>query len=81
MAGHPNGANASATFYSSIETAKARDLKTYRYLRFLFEKIFCASTSADYQALLAQAVDPAQMEYFFSPVVYQTLTKNELKGI
>ncbi len=42
---------------------------------FLFGKIFCASTSADYQALLPQAVDPAQMEYFFTPVVYQTLTK------
>ena len=56
MAGHPNGANAYAAFYSSIATAKARDLKTYRYHRFLFEKIFCASTSADYQALLPQAV-------------------------
>ena len=61
MAGHPNGANASATLYSLIETAKACGLEPYRYLRFLFEKIPYASTSADYKALLPQAVDPAQL--------------------
>jgi transposase len=61
FAGHPNGAKASATLYSLIETAKACGLEPYRYLRFLFEKLPYASTSADYQALLPQTVDPAQL--------------------
>lgn len=61
FAGHPNGARASATLYSLIETAKACGLEPYRYLRFLFERIPYASTSADYHALLPQTVDPAQL--------------------
>jgi transposase len=61
FAGHPNGAKASATLYSLIETAKACGLEPYRYLRFLFERIPYASTSADYHALLPQTVDPAQL--------------------
>lgn len=36
FADHPNGAHASATLFSLIETARACALKPYRYLRFLF---------------------------------------------
>jgi transposase len=61
FAGHPKGANASATLYSLIETAKACGLEPYRYLRFLFERIPYASTEPDYQALLPQTVNPAQL--------------------
>ncbi len=35
--GHPRGAAASAAIYSLIETAKAKWLKPYFYLRYLFE--------------------------------------------
>jgi transposase len=61
MAGHPNGANASATLYSLIETAKACGLEPYRYPRFLFEKLPYAASEADYQELLPQVVEAAQL--------------------
>jgi hypothetical protein len=57
----PNGANASATLYSLIETAKACGLEPYRYLLFLFEKLPYAASEANYQALLTQTVEPAQL--------------------
>lgn len=56
FAGSPNGADAAATLYSLIETAKACGLDPYQYLRFLFEKIPYASTEADYTALIPQNV-------------------------
>ena len=57
FAGHPRGAEASATIYSLIETAKANDLEPYRYLRYMFERLPLAESEADYKALLPQYVD------------------------
>lgn len=54
FAGSPNGADAAATLYSLIETAKACGLDPYQYLRFLFEKIPYANSQADYAALIPQ---------------------------
>ncbi|MBI5039395.1 MAG: transposase domain-containing protein [Nitrospirae bacterium] len=54
---HPRGAEASATIYSLIETAKANGLEPYRYLRYLFERLPRAESEADYKALLPQHVD------------------------
>ena len=54
FAGSPNGAEAAATLYSLIETAKACGLDPYQYLRFLFEKIPYANSEADYAALIPQ---------------------------
>jgi transposase len=48
----PEGARASATFYSLIETAKANGLEPSRYLRFLFEKFPYAQTAEDVFNLL-----------------------------
>lgn len=56
FAGSPDGADAAATLYSLIETAKACGLDPYRYLRLLFEKIPYASSEADYLALLPQNI-------------------------
>lgn len=56
FAGSPAGAEAAATLYSLIQTAKACGLDPYQYLRFLFEKLPYASTEADYLALLPQNV-------------------------
>ncbi len=58
FAGHPNGAHASATLYSLIETAKACGLEPYQYLRFLFSKIPYARSEEDYSALLPQNLTP-----------------------
>lgn len=57
FAGHPNGAAASATFFSLIETAKKNNLEPYSYLRYLFEKIALIKTPEQYQSLLPQNVD------------------------
>ncbi len=61
FAGSPRGAEASALFFSLIETAKANDLEPYAYLRFLFERLPLATTRDDYLALL-----PTQ-DFQFSP--------------
>ena len=57
FAGHPNGAEAGATFYSLVETAKANDLEPYNYLRYIFEKLPLAQTDQDYENLLPQFVN------------------------
>jgi transposase len=46
---------------SIIETAKACGLEPYQYQCFLFERLPDAASEADYQALLPQTVDPAQL--------------------
>lgn len=53
----PEGATASATIYSLIETAKANDLEPYRYLRYMFERLPLAEGKSDYTALLPQYID------------------------
>jgi transposase len=58
FAGHPNGAHASATLFSLIETAKSCGLEPYRYLRFLFDKLPGAQTLEDHEALLPQRLLP-----------------------
>lgn len=57
FAGGPNGAKASATFFSLIETAKANGLEPHAYLRYIFEKMPLAETTEDYRELLPQNVD------------------------
>jgi transposase len=61
FAGHPNGAEAGATFFSLVETAKANGLEPYRYLRYIFEKIPLAETVQDYKNLLPHYVDKANL--------------------
>lgn len=58
FSGHPRGAEASATLYSLIETAKANDLKPYEYLRYLFDRLPFCENEVDYQKLLPAAIDP-----------------------
>jgi transposase len=58
FSGHPNGADASATIFSLIETAKTNGLKPYEYFRFLFDKLPHAESEEDYQKLLPQYIDP-----------------------
>ncbi|MCP4102486.1 MAG: IS66 family transposase [Lentisphaerae bacterium] len=48
----PRGAEASATLYSLIETAKANGLEPYKYLRYLFDHLPAANTKAELRTLL-----------------------------
>jgi transposase len=57
FAGAPKGAEASATFFSLIETGKANGLEPYAYLRYIFTKIPLAKTEEDYIALLPWNLD------------------------
>ena len=59
FSGHPNGAKASATLYSLIETAKANNIEPYGYLRCLFEKLPSAHSTDDYKSLLPNRIDKA----------------------
>ena len=61
FSGHPRGADASATLYTLIETAKANGLEPYRYLRYLFEHLPAATTDAQRKALLPQDIDPQSL--------------------
>ena len=53
-----NGAHASATLYSIIETAKANGHEPYHYLRWLFEKL-PQTDESDMESLMPWAVSPA----------------------
>ena len=59
FAGSPDGAKASAIFFSLIETAKANGLEPYAYLRYIFKKLPLAQTEQDLKALLPYNIDSA----------------------
>ena len=58
----PEGAHASATIYSLIETAKANGLDPYWYLKHLFEKLPEAMTSDEFNNLLPHNVDKNKLD-------------------
>lgn len=60
FSGTPEGAEASATLYSLIETAKANQLEPYSYLRYLFEKIPITSPD-EYHNLLPKNLSPEKL--------------------
>lgn len=66
FAGHPNGALASATLFTLIQTAKACGLEPYWYLRFLFERLPQANSEEDFRALLPQKVSKEQLAHFMA---------------
>jgi len=66
FSGHPNGANAAATLYSLIETAKACRLEPYQYLRYLFERLPYARTQEDHLELLPQRLTPEHLARFMA---------------
>jgi transposase len=70
FAGHPNGAHASASLFSLIETAKANGLKPYFYLRYLFERLPLAITESDYKKLLPLNLTTEKIELAAGSVVY-----------
>jgi len=55
-----NGAHASATLYSIIETAKANGHEPYHYLRWLFEKL-PQTDESELESLMPWAVSPIMM--------------------
>jgi hypothetical protein len=57
FAGVPKGADASAMLFSLVETAKANEIETQAYLKYLFERFPAAQTTEDMRALMPQYVD------------------------
>jgi transposase len=57
FSGAPKGADASAAFFSLIETAKANGLEPYSYLRCLFEQLPLVKDQDGYRNLLPQHID------------------------
>ncbi len=67
----PRGADASALFYSLIETAKANGLEPYSYFLYLFDRLPYAATEKDYKQLLpthltAETLIEFKKEYWLS---------------
>ena len=54
FSGSPRGAEASATLYTLVETAKACDLEPWAYLNYLFEKLPAAKSEQALMSLLPQ---------------------------
>jgi transposase len=54
FSGSPQGADASATMYTLVESAKANDLEPWAYLNYLFEKLPVAKSEQALLALLPQ---------------------------
>ena len=61
FSGSPRGAEATATFYSIIETAKANGLDPYIYLKFLFTEIPKATSRETLKSLLPQYLDRSRL--------------------
>ncbi len=57
FAGSPRGAEAAASMYTLIETAKNNGIDPHRYLRALFENLPYAKNKSDYKRLLPQNID------------------------
>ena len=62
FAGHPRGAQAGATFFSLIETAKANGLEPYAYVRYLFENLPLIENQEGYRSLMPQNLTPVNIE-------------------
>jgi len=54
FSGSPRGADASATLYTLVESAKANDLEPWAYLNYMFEKLPAAKSEKALLALLPQ---------------------------
>jgi len=61
FSGAPKGAEATAIFFTLIETAKANHLEPYRYLKYIFDRIPLAQTVEDYEALLPYNLNASQL--------------------
>lgn len=70
FAGAPRGAEASATFFSLIETAKSNGLEPYAYLRYLFSNLPLAQNPEDLRVLLPNRVDQTTIDAFTKGAVY-----------
>lgn len=62
----PEGASASATFYSLIETAKASGLEPYRYLCYLFDRLPFVHCDEDLKNLLPPNLTPEFIDEQYS---------------
>jgi transposase len=58
----PEGATASATIYSIIETAKANGLEPYWYLRVLLEKLPFLKNAEDFEQYIPQNIDKTAIQ-------------------
>ena len=64
FSGIPKGARASSGIYSLIETAKANNLNTYWYLRYLFEEITIEKSDEELIKLLPYNIDQENLNEF-----------------
>ncbi len=68
FSGSPEGAHASATLYSLVESAKLNKLDPYKYIRFILEKIPHLSSDDDFKELLPTRVTAEQIDNFLTQI-------------
>ena len=66
FSGAPRGAEASALYYSLIETAKANGLEPYYYMRYLLEKALNIKDETEFKELLPQNIDKEEFAEFIN---------------
>lgn len=66
FSGSPRGADASAGFYSLIESAKSNGLEPYWYLRYLYTKLPFTENADDLRKLLPYVVTMEQIQELFA---------------
>jgi transposase len=69
FSGCPEGAEASAFYFSLIETAKANGLEPYWYIFYLFEKFPLCKGEKDYRALLPYNLKNRTIAEYFMPML------------
>lgn len=57
FSGAPQGADASALFYSLVETAKVNNFEPYHYIRYVLEKTLTIKDESEFRNLLPQKIN------------------------
>ncbi len=68
FSGAPHGAEASALYYSLIETAKANEIEPYYYIRYLLEKTLTIKEESEFNGLLPQNIDKEEFAKYIKKV-------------
>ncbi|MCG7851097.1 MAG: IS66 family transposase [Methanosarcinaceae archaeon] len=66
FSGSPRGADASAAFYSLIETAKSNGLEPYWYLRYLYTNLSFCKSDSDLRELLPYSISMEKIREAFA---------------
>jgi len=68
FSGAPQGADASALFYSLVETAKANNFEPYHYIRYVLEKTLTIKNESEFKNLLPQKINKEEFAEYIKKI-------------